>query len=106
MNPKEAIEEYHNAVRIACDKYRDYWLAKFNAAGVPFVPSKWRGHFEEVQYAGYELSAVVPAWRNGIRITIWLGTAYAPRSHMWSVKVRSDSGFNKLLRRLQRREFV
>lgn len=113
MTPDEAIAEYNAVEYEATRKYRQYWIDKFNAAGVPFVPkeTRWNGSFECLNHNGYDITAhVAPSHFEGVKLEIRmpLPTPIPPGYHWRSwvdVKVKAESGFKKFIRRLTYKDF-
>lgn len=104
MNPTEAYNKYNDAETAACNDYRDYWIAKFSAVGITLTAGQWYGTLIGL-FNGYQLSASVrPAHFNGIQIEISRGPSIP--YPMCNCKVKSDTGFNKLVSRLRRRAYL
>lgn len=104
MTPGDAYKAYSDAEKVAADVFREYWRDKFDKVGVPFIADGWAGM--KCSFQGYELSAYVwPRTHDGVDIRI---SRPHPNSigSLSSVKVRSDSGFAKLLRNLHRQKFL
>lgn len=97
MNPVEAFNKYDTAERTACNEYRDFWIAKFGAANITLVAEQWygtlAGQFQNYRLAGH----VSPSRFGGVKIEVHVSGS--GRCHF--VKVKSESGFVKLVRKLQ-----
>lgn len=104
MTPGDAYKAYTDAEKVASDVFRVYWQDKFAKAGVPFVTDGWAGM--KCSFQGYDLAAYVwPRTHDGVDLRIT--RPYYPNAHQitTNVRVRSDSGFAKLLRNLHRQYF-
>lgn len=101
MSPGEAYAKYQDGETLAHDLYLGYWIEKFKQAGITFTAVPYN-HVEGVDFQGRKLSGYVcPRQHDGINLTIHLSLV-PPNTwrHRQYVRVRSDSGFAKLIRRL------
>jgi hypothetical protein len=103
MKPDEAFEAYNAAESIACVAYRQYWITRFSTAGVSLTAGSWYGQLDG-QFNQYIIAATVrPALFAGVKVEIQV---QRPHPHtgtynVWhAVKVKSETGFLKLIRNL------
>ena len=87
-----------DAERTAADEYRQYWLDKFNQVGVVFKPDGLYGRLKAIAY-GYDVEAwAAPAQFRGFKLEV---TTKTNGIQVWhTIKINSDTGFHRFMRRL------
>lgn len=106
MTPKEAHATYSDAETNACEKYRLYWVERFGQVGVVLSSTGWYGQLAG-QFSQYRITASVrPAAYEGIKIEVHSpATITIPYDHWHAVRVKSDTGLSKLIRKLNMGSF-
>jgi hypothetical protein len=108
MTPHEAQELYDKTELAACEELRNYWMEKFEKAGIKFVKEGWYGGFKtDSAFNRYNIRAsIAPSKFVGVKVRIECQpSAKMPYTHWYETKVKSDTGFYKLVDRLTYNRF-
>lgn len=107
--PAKAYDVFLARLSEIADQYRDYWVTRFRKAGLTFAPDPEDAWRYRVDINGYKVQlGCGPAQAQGVYITVHL--PQKPGDQTWvrryrEVKVKSDTGIQKLIRKLHRQEF-
>lgn len=104
---EEAYEKYVAAEDAAAKEYLEFWLEKFKTEGINFTPSGARWwHPYTVEFNGYNIDAYTnPSRYTGIKLNIFLAPYIVGSARYYTVKVKSETGFNRLIRKLYNQGF-
>lgn len=103
---EEAYKTYNDAEDAAHIAYRDFWIERFKARSIIFMPPpdpSWAWSPFKASAYGYEIDGYTnPSRYEGMKLYIYPAAGQPPRTgpRYYSVKVKSETGFKRLIRRL------
>lgn len=103
----EAYVKYHAAENAASKEYLEFWIERFKTKGINFKPSgsHW-WHPYKVKLDTYEIDAYTnPSHYTGIKLNIFPTPPVMGNPRYYTVKVKSEVGFEKLIRKLYNQGF-